>query len=120
MSSSLSSKQFGVGDSTTAIRALNVLPQAGDDTNQLIAKAIYLLAGGSGLLVIDNTTPQTARTLGFIAITDVVFASATADAASGYLSTTGLAGKTIAQGTTLPARLSAWTLTSGTAGAILA
>jgi len=90
-------------------------PQAGDTMDMLLAKLSHVLAGGSGCEVVANTTARTYGTLGFIVLTDVIFSALTAS--SGY-TVTGCTGVTFAAGTTLPFRVDAFTLTSGSVLAI--
>lgn len=95
----------------------NVSPQNGDVLEGLLAKLGHVLAGGSGAAVVSTTVAQTMPTLGFIALTDCVFAAATGLA--GY-TTTGLTGVSFPAGITLPFRLATWQLTSGSVLAIRA
>lgn len=95
----------------------SVSPSVGDETESLGAKLLHVLGGGSGAEVVSNTAPRTYRTLGFLVLTSATFSAATAD--SGYLAA-GLTGVAYPAGTTLPFRLSAFTLTSGSVLAIRA
>ena len=92
-------------------------PVVGDVPDGLLAKLNHILAGGTGVELVANTTARAYRTLGFIVTTNATFAAVTADA--GY-SATGITGAVFPAGLTLPFRLSAFTLTSGAVLAIKA
>ncbi len=92
-------------------------PVEGDGVEGLLAKLLHVQTGGTGAELVANTTARAYRTLGFIVTTDATFSAVTADA--GY-TVTGLTGAVFPAGLTLPFRLSAFTLTSGTVLAIKA
>lgn len=75
----------------------------------------FILSGGSGATVVEDTTPQTIETIGFKVLADAVFSSVTP--APGYTAT-NLTDVTYPAGITLPFRFSAWTLTSGSVIAV--
>mgnify|MGYP007112198400 CR=1 FL=1 len=80
-------------------------------------KIASTLSGGGGAEVVSNTTAKTMRVIGFLVLTDTIFASVTAD---GNYKATGLTGVTFPAGMQLPFRLKAFQLTSGSVCAILA
>ena len=85
-------------------------PQQGDTEKMLSAKIANILIGGVGSAVVNSTATQTYSTIGFVCITDTIFATAVAD--TGY-SVTNITGITFTAGMTLPFRLSSFSLTSG-------
>lgn len=110
----LASHSLPVG---SAIVPPAVGPVEGDGVEGLLAKLLHVQAGGTGAEVVANTTARAYRTIGFVVITDSTFSAVTADAG---FSATGLTGVAFPVGVTLPFRLSAFTLTSGSVLAIKA
>ena len=114
----MSLKQQTFSSQAAAVVPPVASPQEGDTSDMTLAKLARILAGGGGVKFIGGTGLNTLAVIGFVILEDTVFASAVG--APDFVWDSSMNGISLPAGSTWNFRLASFTLTSGTAVALLA